>query len=136
MLKDTFCKLAVTCCQCIFGTENYPDSGILKNYDEDDSTEGSSQITEAVRALTKDDILQPYVSDDKFRSSNVRVDDIRYKLYVFDIRYQQNFIASQPIKVEFMFDGVVSNDLNGCVLVLTNKLISVSSNGKRQFDVI
>ena len=34
--NDTFCRLTVTSCQCIIGTEKYPDSGILLNFDDDD----------------------------------------------------------------------------------------------------
>ena len=86
-----------------------------------------------MRALTKDDIPKPYISDHDFRSSNVRVADVGYNLYVFDIRYQQNFTASQPIKVEFKFDGVVPNVINGYALVLTNKL---ERNRQRHFDLI
>ena len=97
---------------------------------------GYSQIKEAFRALTKDDILQPYKSDDDFRSSNIRVDDVGYSLYVFDKRYQQNFTASQPIKIEFKIDGVVPNGKNGYALVLTKKLLSISSDGQRHFDLI
>ena len=53
-----------------------------------------------------------------------------------NIRHQQNFTASQPIKLEFKFDGVVPNDRNGYSLVLTNKLVSVSSDGQLHFDLI
>ena len=108
---DTFCRLPVTSPQAIIGTEKYPDAGILLNYDDDDYDQGYSQIKEALRALTKDSIVQPYISDDDFRSSNVRADDVGYNLYVFDTRYQQNFTASQPNKVEFKIDGVVPNDI-------------------------
>ena len=93
--------------------EKYPDARTLLKYDDDDYSQGYSQIKEAFRALTKDDILQPYISDHDFRCSNIRVDIIGYNLYVFDIRYQQNFTAPQPVKVEFKFDGVVAIDLNG-----------------------
>ena len=82
------------------------------NYDDDDYAQCYSQIKEALRALTKHVILQLYVSNDDFRSSNVGADDVGYNLYVFDIRCQQNFTASQPIKVEIKFDGVVPNDIN------------------------
>ena len=95
---DTFCRLPFVSAQCIIGTEKYPDAGILLNYDDDDYDQRYVQIKEAVRALTKDDILQPYISDDDFRSSNVRADDVDYNLYVFDIRYQKKFAASQPMK--------------------------------------
>ena len=47
-----------------------PDAVILKIYDVDDSSQGYAQIEEVYRALTKDDILQPYKTDDDFTSSN------------------------------------------------------------------
>ena len=56
-----------------------PDSSILLNYDDDDYNQGYGQIKEAFRALTKDDILQPYISDIDFRSDNNN-NDIGYKL--------------------------------------------------------
>ena len=134
--NDTFCRLPFVSVQCIIGTEKYPDAGILLNYDDDDYTQGYSQVKEAFRALTKDDILQPYITNDDYRTSNVRVNDVGYNLYVSDVRYQKNFTAFQPNKVEFEFDGVVPNDINGYALVLTNKLVSISSDGQRHFDLI
>ena len=74
--NDTFCRLPVVSAQCIIGTEKYPDGGILLNYDDDDYSQGYHQIKEAFRVLTKDDILQPYISDDNFRTSNVAANDI------------------------------------------------------------
>ena len=55
---------------------------------------------------------------------NIRADDVGYNLYVFDIRNQQILTASQPMKVEFKFDGVVPKNINGYAFVLTNKLVS------------
>ena len=108
----------------------------MLNYNDDDYSQGYNQIKEAFKALTKDDILQPYISDDDFRSSNVAANDVGCNLYVFDIRYQKNYTASQSIKVQFEFDGVVPPDTNGYALMLTNKLISISSDGNRHFDLI
>ena len=48
--NDTFFRLPVTSCQCIIGTDKYPDSSILLNYDDDDYSQGYSQIKEACRA--------------------------------------------------------------------------------------
>ena len=132
--NDTFYRPLVTSAQCIIGTEKYPDSGILLNYNDDDYSQGYGQIKEAFKALTKDNLLQPYISDDDFRSSN-NGDNIGYNIYAFDIRYQKNFESSQPIKVEFKFDGVVPAGIYGYALVLTNKLISISSDGQRMFDL-
>ena len=133
--NDTFCRPSVTSAQCIIGTEKYPDSAILLNYADDDYNQGYGQIKEAFRALTKDDILQPYISDEDFRSSNIN-NVIGYNLYVFHMRYQKDFQNSQPIKVEFKFTGAVPAGIYGYALVLTNKRISISSDGQRHFDLI
>ena len=132
--NDTFYKSLVTSAQCIIGTEKYPDSGILLNNNDDEYSQGYGQIKEAFKALTKDNLLQQYISDNDFRSSNDG-DNIGYKIYAFDIRYQKNFESSQPIKVEFKFDGVVPAGIYGYALVLTNKPISISSDGQRMFDL-
>ena len=113
MNNDTLCRLPVTSAQAINGTEKSPDAGIILNYVGDVHSRGYHQIKDAFKALTKDDNLKPYICDHHFRSSNARADDVGYKFYVFDIKYQQNFRASQPIKVELKFDGVVPIDING-----------------------
>ena len=59
LINDSFCRLPVTSAHCIVGTERYPDSAILSNYDDDDYSQGYGQIKEAFRALTKDKKLQP-----------------------------------------------------------------------------
>ena len=96
--NDTFVRLPVISAQVIIGTERYPDCGVLLNYDDDDCSQGYGLIEEAFRALTKDDILKPYISEDDFRSSN-EGNNIGYNIYAFDIRYQKNFENSQPVKV-------------------------------------
>ena len=132
--NDTFYRPLVTSAQCIIGTEKYPDSGILLNYNDDDYSKGNGQIKEAFRALTKDNILQPYISEHDFRSSKDG-NMIGYNIYAFDIQYQKNFESSQPIKVEFKFDGVVPAGIYGYALVLTNRLVSIGSDGERMFDL-
>ena len=77
-----------------------PDSAILVNYDDDDYSQGYGQIKEAFKTLSKDGILQPYLSDNDIRSSNNR-NDTGYNLYVFDIRYLKNLESAQSMKVEF-----------------------------------
>ena len=96
--KYTFCRLPVISAQGIFETEKYPDDSILLNYDDDYYSHGYGQNNEASRALTKNDILQLFIRDTDFRSPNIRVDDVGYKYYVFDIRYQQNFQLSNQLK--------------------------------------
>ena len=132
--NDTFVRLPAISAQCIIGTEKYPDSSILLNYNDDNYSQGYGQFKEAFKSLTKDNLLQPYISEHDFRSSNDG-NNIGYNIYAFDIRYQKNFESSQPIKVEFKFDGVVPAGIYGYSLVLTNRLISISSDGHRMFDL-
>ena len=135
--NESFCRLSVTSAQCIAGTEKDPDAGIIiRICDDDYSLHGHGQIKESYKALTKDDILQPKKFDDEFRSLNAGVVHVGYDLYVFDVRYHENFTDSQTIKVEFNFFEVIPNDINGYALVLTNKLVSIGSDGQKHFDLI
>ena len=100
--NDTFCRLPVVSAQVIIGTEKYPDAGILIIYDDDEYNQGYSQTKEAFRTLTKDDILQPYISDDDFRSSNVRADDVGYNFYVFDISKNSQLLNRSKLNLNLM----------------------------------
>ena len=91
--------------QCIIENEKYPNVGILLKYDDDDYSQGDHQIKEALKALIRDDILQLYISENDFRSSNDG-DDVGYNIHAFHKRYQKNFESTQPIKVEFKLEGV------------------------------
>ena len=133
--NDSFVRLQVISAQVVIGTERYPDPAILLNYDDDDYSQGYGLIKEAFKALTKDDILQPYISEDDFRSSN-EGNNIGYNIYAFDIRYQKNFENSQPVKVEFKFSENIPVGIYGYALVLTNKLISISNDRQRMFDLV
>ena len=133
--NDTFFRLPVIYAQVVIGKERYPDSGILLNYDDDDYSQGYGLIKEAFRALTKDDILKPYITEDDFRSFN-EGNIIGYNIYAFDIRYQKNFENAQPVKVEFKFSENIPAGIYGYALVSTNKLISISSDGQRMFDLV
>ena len=84
--NGTFCRLSVVSAQPSIGIEKNPDAGLLLNYG-DEYIQGYSQIKDTFRDLTKVDTLQPYKSDDDFRSSKAGVVDLGYNLFVFDIRY-------------------------------------------------
>ena len=133
--NDTFYRMPVSSAQCIIGTEKYPDSAILLNYDDDNYSQGYGQIKEAFRALTKDNILQPYISEDDFRSDN-NGNNIGYNIHVFDIRYQKNYQSGQSIKIEFKLDKIVPAGVYGYALVLTNRLVSISSDEQRMLDLV
>ena len=65
--NDAFYTPPVTLTQCIIGTEKYPDRGILLNYTDDNYSQGYGQIKQAFKALTKDNLLQQYISEHDFR---------------------------------------------------------------------
>ena len=132
--NDTFLRLPVISAQVVIGTERYPDSSILLNYDDDVYSQGYGLIKEAFKALTKDDILQLYISEDDFRSS-IEGNNIGYNIYAFDIRYQKTFENAQPVKVEFKFSENFNAGIYGYALVLTNRLASITSDGQRMFDL-
>ena len=133
--NDTFVRLSVISAQVVIGTERYPVSAILLNYEDDDYSQGYGQIKEAFKALTKDSILQPYITEDDFRSDN-NGNNIGYKIYAIDIRYQKNFENAQPVKVEFKFSENIPAGIYGYSLVLTNRLASITSDGQRMFDLV
>ena len=91
--NDSFYKTPVTSAQCIVGSEKYADSGILLNYNDDDYIQGYGQLKKVFRALTEDNILEPYISEDSFRSSNDDDDDddVGCNIHVFYIRYEKKF---------------------------------------------
>ena len=68
--NDTLYRLPVTSDQVVIGTEKYPDSAILLNYDDDQYSQANGQIKEAFRTLTIDNSVQPYKTEDVFRLSN------------------------------------------------------------------
>ena len=133
--NDTFVRLPVMSAQAVIGTERYPDSGILLKYDDDDYSQGYGQIKEAFKTLTKDDILNPHLTEDDFRSSN-EVNNIGYNIYAFDIHYQKNFENAQPVKVEIKFSENIPAGIYGYALVLRNRLASITSDRQRMFDLI
>ena len=67
----------------------------------------------------------------------LRVTLILVKIYFFfDIRYQKSLESSQPNKIEIKFFENLPAGIYGFALVLTNKLVSMSSDGQRHFDLI
>ena len=56
------------------------------------------KLKKLLELFQKNDILQPNISDDDFRSSNARIDDFAHNLYVFDIRCQKNFESPNQLK--------------------------------------
>ena len=135
--NNTFVRLPVISAQVVIGTEKYPDSGNLLNYNDDDYSQGYGQCKEAIRALTEDNIPQPYISEDDFISSKDG-NDVVYNIHCFDIRYKKTFENAQPVNADFNFSANILARVYGYTLVLPNRLASISSVGqfRTMFDLI
>ena len=128
--NENLCRLPFTSAQCNIGSKRYPDSASLLPYNDDDQSQGYGQMKEAFRARTKDDLLRPEISQDDFRSSNRG-----YNIHSFGIPYQRNYENAQPVKVECKFFENLPPGLYRYALVLTNRLVSISSDGQRMFEL-
>ena len=64
--------------------------------------QAKGEIVFCFRHLTKDNTLQLYIIEKASNASNNHPanDEPVYNLYVFDIRYNQEFASSQPIKAK------------------------------------
>ena len=58
-----------------------------------------------------------------------------YRIYVIDTRYQNDHIGPQPIQLNFKFSAAAAVVV-GHALVLTRKVISDNSDGKKVVDIV
>ena len=116
------------------GEKKYPDSAILLNYNDDDFSQGYGQIKKTFEVLTKNYIYTPHKSDQDLRSSN-NDNDVGYNLYFFDIGYQKKLETAQPIEKAFKFYENVPAGIYAYALLITNKLVCISSDGQRPFGL-
>ena len=125
----TFDKLPISNAVCKIGSEKYPDDGIECDYDRDKYDQAHSEIENFYLLKSETNLLNPFVDLHKFRTD--------YNFYVFDLSKQKDHIASQPIRLEFKFNAAIDvADYIAFALVLTPKLISISSDGQRHFDLM
>ena len=88
--------------------------------------------------MAENNKLQPYITQSDFVTSCVHRDgNPDYKSFLSEILHHQIYISAKRIKVRFDFRAAVpaATNLIGYDLLLTNKLVSVSSDGQRQFDL-
>ena len=124
-----FDRLPVSNAVCKIGSEKYPDDGIECDYDRDKYDQAYSEIENFYQLKSETNLLNPFIDLHKFRTN--------YNFYVFDLSKQKDNIASQPIRLEFKFNAAIDvADYIAYALVLTPKLISISSDGQRHFDLL
>ena len=124
-----FDRLPISNAVCKIGSEKYPDDGIECDYDRDKYDQAYSEIENFYHLNSETNLLNSFIDLNKFRTN--------YNFYVFDLSKQRDIIASQPIRLEFKFNAAIDvADYIAYALVLTPKLISISSDGQRHFDLI
>ena len=125
-----FDRLDVIEASCDIGSVRYPEHEYQVDFTRNKYNEPYNEI----RRFYKDYIKgegSPYISFKDFKEL--------YNLWVFDLRDQKDNPSSQPISVEFKFRvgyDVVTANYQATALILSQKIISVSSDGQRQFDII
>ena len=124
-----FDRLPISNAVCKIGSEKYPDDGIECDYDRDKYDQAYSKIENFYLLKSETNLLNPFIDLHKFRTN--------YNFYVFDLSKQKDPIGSQPIRLEFKFNAAINGaDYIAYALVLTLKLISISSDGRRHFDLL
>ena len=124
-----FDRLPISNAVCKIGSEKYPDDGIECDYDRDKYDQAYSEIENFYLLKSETNLLNPFIDLHKFRTN--------YNFYVFDLSKQKDPIGSQPIRLEFKFNAAIDvADYIAYALVLTPKLISISSDGQRYFDLL
>ena len=129
--NSVFDWLPISQAVCRLGSDRYPNDYINLDYSRNNFHEAYYQIENFFLKHTRDRVIKPFIGPNSFKEF--------YNLYVFDITYQKDHISSQPISVDFKFYNYPRiNILNytAFALVLTNKLVSISSDGRRMFDII
>ena len=124
-----FDRLPISNAVCKIGSEKYPDDGIECDYGRDKNDQAFSEIENFYLLKNETNLLNPFIDLHKFRTN--------YNFYVFDLSKQKDNIASQPIRLEYKFNATIDvADYIAYALVLTPKLISISSDGQRHFDLL
>ena len=123
-----FDRLPISIAVCKIGSEKDP---VKCGYDIDNYREAYQEIENFYRLHTETNLLRSFIDSHKFRTFDI--------FYVFDLSKQKDHIDSQPIRsirLEFKFSAAVGVlDYIAYTLVLTPKLISISSDGQRLFEL-
>ena len=137
--NDTFDRLSLVNGHCIIQNEKHPDARIFCKDAFAENSQPYREIVSCFRLLAKDKNPQPYITQKDFMTSNNYPEGNQgFKLFVFDFHHHQDFSSAQPIKVSFDLRPAVpaGTNLIGYALLSTNKLVSVSSDGQMQFDLV
>ena len=109
------------------------------NYAIDKFSQAYVEIVSCFRLLAKDNFLRAYNTQKDFiTSNNYRDGNPKFSFDVFHFQHHRVYSSAQPFKVRIDFGPAIpaATNLIGYAFVFTNKLVSVSSDGQKQFDLI
>ena len=115
---------------CNVGTTRYRDNEFQVDFNRNEYNEPYNEIGRFYKDYIKGE-GSPYTTFKDFKEL--------YILWVFDLRAQKDNPSAQPIMVNFKFSAAfnhAANNYKAVALVLTQNMISVSSDGARMFDII
>ena len=111
------------------GWEYYPIDGIDCDYDRKNYREPYLETETFYRQHSQTNLLNPVIDLNEFRTS--------FNFFVYKLSKRKGHIARQHIRIKFKFIAAIDVfDYIAYALVLTPKLTSVSSDGRRHFDFI
>ena len=125
-----FDRLDIIEASCHIGSVRYPEHEYQVDFDRNKYNEPYNGIYRFYKEYIRSE-GRPSISFKDFKEL--------YNLWVFDLRAQKDNPSAQPISVKFKFRvdfDAKANNYQALALVLTQKIISVSSDGQRQFDII
>ena len=128
--NGVFDQLPIIEAYCKIGSVKYPDESINLDYLRNDYDDGYNEVLKFFREYVGEQTVTPYITFQDFKE--------KYNLYLFDLRNQRDHIASQQVTATFKFvagDDVVAENYTAFALVLTNRVINITSDGSRQFDI-
>ena len=125
----TFDRLPISNAVCKIRYEKYPVDGIDGDYDRNNYREAYQEVENFCRLRSKTISLRPFFDLRNFRTNN--------NFFVFDLSKPKGHIARQPIRLHFKFSAAIDvADFIAYALVVTPKLIKISSDGQRHFDLL
>ena len=98
---STFDIMNATECYCKIGSEIYPEDRMNINYATNNYNEASKEMVNFNKDNRLPHNIKPYINHRTFKSS--------YRIYVFDTRYQNDDIGTQPIQLNFKFSVAVAD---------------------------
>ena len=125
---STYDIMNVTECDCEIGSEFYPEDRMNVIYATKNYNEAFNEIVNFYKDYNRlPHNIKPYINHRIFKSI--------YRIYVFDTRYQNDNIGPQPLQLNFNFSASVADAIFHA-LVLTRKVIRVSSESNKMVDII